>query len=200
MKISVPLVCLIILLSGCIVIGQDPVPTSTNTEGPTTAIYEQSAKTPAQPKTPGSSSLNASKIEYTVHEKINEIRSENGLHKLEYDERLAAIGRYHSWDMAQKGYFSHNSTTGLKFDERFTLYDYNCPYAAENIALFPGPTHLYENNSIPLEITLAEELVEGWMNSPGHRKNILNPNYKAEGIGIFITEKGTMYASQEFCG
>lgn len=43
-------------------------------------------------------------------------------------------------------------------------------------------------------------IVDGWMNSTGHRENILNPDYEASGTGVFITENGSVYATQEFCG
>jgi uncharacterized protein YkwD len=43
-----------------------------------------------------------------------------------------------------------------------------------------------------------QHVVEGWMNSPGHRKNILEPRWKESGIGIFINSNGTYYFTQVF--
>lgn len=47
---------------------------------------------------------------------------------------------------------------------------------------------------------ISTNAVNDLMNSTGHRKNILNPNYQVEGIGVFVDENGTVYVTQEFCG
>lgn len=200
MRKLICIVFLTVVVSGC-VIGQDPVSTTTNTDVPTTSIYEQPAETPIYPKTPSSVSPNATKIELEIHRLVNEIRKERGLTTLKYDKRLAAIGRYHSWDMANNDYFSHNNSKGLTFDLRHKKYDYECGSAGENIALIPGPLDLiYAKNGTPLEKVLAREIVAGWMNSPDHRENILADDYKVEGLGVFISREGHLYASQELCG
>jgi len=50
------------------------------------------------------------------------------------------------------------------------------------------------------EEKVSSRAVNSLMNSSGHRKNILNPEYELEGIGIFVDENGTVYLTQEFCG
>ena len=49
------------------------------------------------------------------------------------------------------------------------------------------------------EESLANEIVEGWMNSPGHRKNILTPDFEKLGVGVSIGDDGGVYATQNFC-
>ncbi len=49
------------------------------------------------------------------------------------------------------------------------------------------------------EENIAREVVKGWMNSKGHRQNILTPHWRTEGIGIFIKENGEVLITQNFC-
>jgi uncharacterized protein YkwD len=62
---------------------------------------------------------------------------------------------------------------------------------AENIAFYqPGPT---------ISATeLAERVVDGWMDSPGHRENILTNQFKGEGIGVYSRPDGTVFVTQNF--
>jgi uncharacterized protein YkwD len=46
---------------------------------------------------------------------------------------------------------------------------------------------------------IASQVVNGWMNSPGHRENILNARYDREGIGIAVSSDGKVYVTQNFC-
>lgn len=200
MKYSILLVCLMILLTGCIV-GNEPIsnPTSNTTEV-STEIYEQEANTPAHPRTPGSFHANNSKVEIIIHKLVNERREENELSPLVYDKRLAAIGRYHSWEMAEYEYFSHNGSGGLTFEERRQLFDYNCSYSGENIVFHPGPLDAFSKEDYPIEVSIARQVVASLMNSPSHRNNMFKTNYVVQGIGVFITQDGKVYVSQEFCG
>ena len=158
-----------------------------------------------------SSGINATAVEYHIHKDINERRSEHGLSKLEFDEQLQQIARAHSSDMAARSYFSHEGPGGDDFADRYSESGYNCRIAtsetsyatgAENIAYTwynkrvetQGRTRYYDNAS-----EVATGVVNGWMNSTGHRKNILTPYWKSEGIGVNITDSGKVYATQNFC-
>ena len=106
--------------------------------------------------------------EQQVIDLTNQERAQQGLPALKENWQLSRVARYKSRDMAAKGYFSHNSPTyGSPFN---MMRDFNVSYrrAAENIAA---------GQSTP------EQVVNGWMNSPGHRKNILDPNLKQIGVG-----------------
>ncbi|MFB4169960.1 SafA/ExsA family spore coat assembly protein [Virgibacillus sp. JSM 102003] len=99
---------------------------------------------------------------------VNKERAEAGLPALKYDWELARVAKYKSRDMNNVGYFSHNSPT---YGSPFTMMkDFGISYksAGENIARGQAS---------------AEEVVNAWMNSPGHRKNILNENYTHIGVG-----------------
>lgn len=84
------------------------------------------------------------------------------------DNRLVTAAQQHSDDMARRGYISHTTPEGVTFDERISRAGYPAP-AAENIA--KGPRS-------------AERVVALWMNSPGHRANILNCAFTAIGVGV----------------
>lgn len=112
----------------------------------------------------------------------NDEREKNGLEPLEADGDLSVMARDKSKDMQSNGYFSHESPTyGSPFD---MMSDYGISYqtAGENIA------HGQQS---------PEEVVDGWMNSEGHRENILNPNFTHIGVGY--VEEGN-YWTQEFTG
>lgn len=98
----------------------------------------------------------------------NEQRRQNGLQPLKADPQLSGVALKKSQDMQQNGYFSHTSPTyGSPFD---MMRDFGVSYktAGENIA---------QGQRTP------QEVVNAWMNSPGHRENILNPNYTHIGVG-----------------
>lgn len=162
-----------------------------------------------------SGELNRSTIEKEVHQEINERREARGLRPLEYDEQLQIIARSHSRDMAERKYFSHDSPEGKDFEYRYNEHGYSCrvptgsgtyaegaeniayTYANERIQLDSGGTAYYSN-----ETEIAEGLVNQWMNSTGHRENILRPYWQNQGIGIYIIEvdgKTRVYATQNFC-
>lgn len=112
----------------------------------------------------------------------NDEREKNGLEPLESDAELSVVARDKSKDMQSNGYFSHESPTyGSPFD---MMSDYGISYstAGENIA------HGQQS---------PEEVVDGWMNSEGHRENILNPDFTHIGVGY--VEQGN-YWTQEFTG
>ena len=113
---------------------------------------------------------------------MNEIRAQYGLSALTLDESLCRYARVKSQDMQQNGYFSHESPTyGSPFD---MMRSFGVSYrsAGENIAM---------GYSTP------EAVVAAWMNSEGHRANILSANYTTLGVG-YVEDGG--YWTQWFIG
>ncbi len=109
-----------------------------------------------------------SNYEEKVVQLVNEERAKEGLDPLTMHNRLSDLARMKSQDMADKGYFSHTSPTyGSPFD-MMKQYDFSYSAAGENIAA---------GQRTP------QEVVEGWMNSPGHRANILNEHFTHIGVG-----------------
>jgi uncharacterized protein YkwD len=170
------------------------------------------APAPPHPQTGQKPSIRVQDLEQRIHDLINRERAAHGLSPLGLDDALSRIARGHSRDMAKRSYFDHYSPEGRDFSFRYLEQGYACAIrtgntihlGAENIALI----HLYSSvttiNGVPyydwnsLE-QIAGSTVQGWMNSSGHRKNILTPHWMNQGIGIFITSDGTVYVTQNFC-
>ena len=100
---------------------------------------------------------------------VNQIRAEHGLKELSYDWELSRVARYKSEDMQKNSYFSHTSPTYGSPFQMMKSFGINYRSAAENIA---------KGYATP------KAVVDGWMNSSGHRANILNPNFTHIGVGF----------------
>ncbi len=140
----------------------------------------------------GGTSIQSDAIETRIHDRINTIRSENDLSLLDHNDEIASIGRTYSYDMAERGYFSHVSPEGEGPDDRLSgLYPSTCRAVGENLAYvgIAGATDADE---------LAERIVTGWMNSKGHRENVLTGRWDSHGIGVYIGDQ-RVYATQNFC-
>ena len=139
-----------------------------------------------------------SELELKVHAGINAERAKNGSAPLNWDDRLSAVARAHSDDMTSRGYFSHDTPEGLGPSERITRSGYSCRKGthygvAENITV-----ELVSGN---LE-SIANDAVGSWMNSSGHRTNLLGRQYDRTGIGAsFGRWQGyrAVYLTQVFC-
>jgi len=154
-----------------------PKPTVTPTPTPTA--------TPTATTSPASAAAvpSMSEIELQVLEITNAERAKAGCTALRGDDRLALAAREHSTDMGVNEYFAHNSQDGTTPWDRIRAAGYDSP-GAENIAA---------------GYATAAEVMEGWMNSPGHKANILNCNLKALGVGYYKGTKGYgTYWTQDF--
>ncbi|MCR8846811.1 CAP domain-containing protein [Rossellomorea sp. SC111] len=123
-----------------------------------------------------------SQFEQKVVELTNQERAKQGLPALKVDAELSKVAREKSRDMQANNYFSHTSPTyGSPFD---MMKQFGIQYssAGENIAM---------GQQTP------EEVVQAWMNSEGHRKNIMSSNYTHIGVGY--VENGN-YWTQQFIG
>lgn len=107
-------------------------------------------------------------FEQEVVRLVNEIRRERGLSALEHDWQLARVARIKSEDMKNNRYFSHTSPTYGSPFQMIKSFGITYRSAAENIA---------KGYSTP------QAVVNGWMNSSGHRANILNSSFTHIGVG-----------------
>lgn len=123
----------------------------------------------------------ASQFEQKVVDLVNQEREKQGLKPLTLNKKLSDVARTKSKDMMDKGYFDHNSPTyGSPFD---MMKQFGIEYttAGENIA---------KGQQSP------EDVMNAWMNSDGHRKNILNPDFTEIGVGY--VKGDTTYWTQQF--
>ncbi|TVX88406.1 serine protease [Paenibacillus agilis] len=138
---------------------------------------ETKPQQPSKPTTPtkpennnGNQGTEASSNVQQVVELVNKERAKAGLPALKYDEKLSQVAHLKAKDMIDNNYFDHNSPTyGSPFDMmRSQGVSYNT--AGENIA--KGQRS-------------AEEVMKDWMNSPGHRQNIMKDGYTKIGVGYY---------------
>jgi len=122
-------------------------------------------------------------FEEQVVELVNAERATAGCSALTVDDRLAAAARAHSADMAARGYFDHTTPEGITFADRITDAGYSWSTAAENIAA---------GQRDPAEVMAA------WMESDGHRRNIINCDLQHIGVGLAYDANDRPYWTQDF--
>lgn len=143
--------------------------------------------TPVEEETPaedtGSESADTvAAYEQEVFDLVNQIREENGLEPFMYNETLAETARAHSQDMIDRNFFDHTNPDGKSPFDRMRDNGLSYSMAAENIAVgYPSP----------------EAVVEGWMNSEGHRANILG-GCEELGVGLALGGSYGYYWTQCF--
>lgn len=113
---------------------------------------------------------------------VNEIRVQNGLNELKHNWELSRVARYKSQDMKDRGYFSHTSPT------------YGSPF--QMMKSF-GITYRSAGENIARGQRTPSEVVNAWMNSSGHRANILNASFTEIGVGYVASGN---YWTQMFIG
>jgi uncharacterized protein YkwD len=112
---------------------------------------------------------------------VNRDRAREGLPSLQWNEWLAQAARKHAAEMARRGQLSHRFPGEPDLRDRIAATSLRFDATAENVAF--GPT--------------AAEMHDGWMHSPGHRANILEPKYNA--IGVAVVRSGDeLYAVTDF--
>lgn len=153
---------------------------------------QQPAATPDHLTDAGPQSETEAELERAVHDAVNDRRADHGVPALERDDRIDRVARKHSADMAERGYFDHTSPEGHGPGDRMGaagMFPGECRAVGENIAYSRG----YDTK------TVAEQIVDGWMASPGHRENLLHSRWDTQGIGIATTDNNEIYATQVFC-
>jgi uncharacterized protein YkwD len=143
-----------------------PTPTVTRTRPPTPTPTP--TRTSPPPSAPAPSPAESTSLEHEVLALVNAERAKAGCDSLRAEPLLASAARKHSADMRDRGYFDHVTPDGVTPWDRALAEGYD-QASAENIA---------RGQATP------EEVVEAWMDSPDHRANILNCDYKAMGLGV----------------
>jgi uncharacterized protein YkwD len=133
------------------------------------------------------------KVEDLVFEITNQARRAKGLAPLIKDDELREVARAYSNDMLVRRFFDHTTPDGVSFDERIAnQYHHRVRIMGENIWYASG----YDPGKIQ---RVAKEIVDDWMSSPGHRDNILAPNFTHLGVGVSARHR-SIRATQEFVG
>jgi uncharacterized protein YkwD len=160
---------------------------------PATASAAPLTDEPESDNTPGARTL-PDGIEYEILAQVNEARSRPrrcgtqqyaAAPPLRYSGTLADASQAHAMDMARRGYFDHDTPEGVKPAERLAGTGYRWTLTGENIAR--GDMG-------------ADEAMAGWLRSPGHCANIMEPRFSEMGFGIAADgdRKGALYWVQTF--
>ncbi len=125
-------------------------------------------------------------MEREVREAINAIRRKEGLRALAAAPELDRIARAHSEFQARVKLSGHLDADGRGPADRARKNGIRYRALAENVAM----NHGYDE---PVHVA-----VDGWMESPGHRRNILDPRFAQTGVGVAVADDGSIYFTQPF--
>ncbi|MEW2156417.1 CAP domain-containing protein [Streptomyces sp. NPDC007189] len=153
--------------------------TGTKTTAPAPRTTTSAPSTP-KPKPTPSATATASSATARVVQLVNAERAKVGCHPLTVNAKLTQAAQAHSADMAAHRNMSHTGSDGSAPGDRITRAGYTWSAYGENVA------YGYDT---------PEQVMTGWMNSPGHRANILNCSYKEIGVGL--AQPGS-YWTQDF--
>ena len=161
-----------------------PVATAKPTAAPTAVpTAKPTAQPTAAPTAKPQDNGQFSKEQQEVLELVNKYRRQNGLSEVVLDKNLSTVAYMHSKDMAQNNFFSHTNLKGESPFDRIKNFGISYRAAGENIAA---------GQRTP------EEVMNSWMNSDGHRANILTKNYNKMGVGIYYGGSYGVYWTQNF--
>ncbi|MGI2906913.1 CAP domain-containing protein [Tolypothrix sp. VBCCA 56010] len=146
---------------------------------PVTLAITSTSITPESPKEP--SSVNP--FIDRVLQLTNAQRLQAGLQPLTLNSKLNNSAQAHSEDMALHDFFGHKGSNGSSMGDRAKASGYQFSLFGENIAA---------------GYATPEDVVQGWMNSPAHRANILNANYREMGIGYYYLANDTGNVNENF--
>ncbi|WP_412063142.1 CAP domain-containing protein [Rubrivirga sp. IMCC45206] len=187
----------LLLLSGCLAV-PEPVPST-----------EPAAREGRAPNLDG--------LDRRVANAANDARRRQGAEPLAWRDDLAAVARSHSRDMGRRGYFNHVSPDGASPQDRARAAEVVCEIplrgrmrvgVAENLFL-TSRYRGYAERTAGGRVTrtydwytraeLAQRTVDSWLDSPGHRRNLLDPVARAQGIGVAFGTDDRVYITQVLC-
>ncbi len=137
-----------------------------------------------------SESADLERVSKLIREKTNAFRKEEGRKPVEVNSKLADTVKYFASYMARENEYGHTAD-GKRPSQRAKEHGYDYCLVAENIA------YAFDSRGFSTE-KLAEEFFNGWKNSPGHRRNMLDPDVTETAVAIARSETGYYYAVQMF--
>lgn len=127
-------------------------------------------------------------VEQAIFNKVNEERTKAGVAPLTYNTTMEKYARIKSQDMGDNNYFSHTDLSGNYITTKMKADGVTYNAWGENIAYIGGVSD---------PTALANQFMTNWMNSQGHKENILSTNFSSIGVGVYKVGN-TVYATQEF--
>jgi uncharacterized protein YkwD len=190
----------VVIAGGLLVSGSAPAVSTPAVSTPAVSTTVPLADSPAAASsctTKGPKSSVRLRIARKTHRLVNDQRRQNGVAALEVDPGVTNAATKHSNNMARTGIFSHVIDGKGPADR---LRDENISFTAYDENIYSSWCQKSGRSAYDVH-DFAQEAVSGWMNSPGHRANILNPDFTHTGIGIAAIArdgKGYLYATQVF--
>lgn len=175
------------------------IPQSTKTMPNSTAVQQNPAAPVPNPTYPPAADSSKRPVEYLssieneILRLVNVERTKAGVKPLVMDETLKNMARFKSNDMLQYQYFEHTSPNFGGLKELADKFNYKYTALGENIWMSQSSSAVYLRQN-----TTAEKIMNGWMNSPGHKANILKTSFGKIGIGVTFSTDGFTHATQEF--
>ena len=127
-------------------------------------------------------------LEDRILQLVNRERQSAGVRPLYFSPELARAARYHSSAMADEGFFEHRGDGEPALFERVTDTGMDTDHVGENIF----------ETSEGVSGAVADECVQMWMQSEGHRKNMLSPEFDKTGISVSFSRNGENYITEDF--
>jgi len=162
----------------------------------------------------GNTDYSPAEVEEIFIELLNEERQKRGLQTVSQRDSLTEMGRSHSADMAEHNYIGHEEPDGSTIESRYRdrglLPECRLPIEGSD-SYYPGAenaAHFWVDRSVqtaegPIYVDSEHDLARGlfiqWMNSPPHRDAMLVASADQAGLGIYIDDRGKVYASLELC-
>jgi len=148
-------------------------------------------------------------LERAIHDRVNRVRAQHNLSRLTWTDSLRRLARMHSRDMADRNFFAHTNPSGEDVNDRAQSIGLACRRSlpngvwavgfSENLyegSLYSRLQTRYQGNRVVERIydwktprALVRSVVHGWLNSPGHRKNLLSSVSRVQSIGIVVDGK-----------
>jgi len=142
--------------------------------------------------------LDTQKIARDIHWSVNEQRDLHGLNPVAWNPSLSEIAKKHSQDMIDRIYYSHYSPEGKDVADRYEDANFKCEISIQDGKTLRGGENLALITGLEEPEGLGERIVESWMLSPDHKKNLLYNYYENEGIGVIVFHD-ELYVTQNFC-
>jgi uncharacterized protein YkwD len=143
------------------------------------------SKAPRRARSSDRSSAALSALESSLLARVNSVRRQHGLRGLTLSNGLTTAAAYHSNQMVQQGFFRHESRGGGAFWKRIELF-----YGSKGFRSW----EVGENLAYGSPGLSAGETVRMWLNSPGHRENLLSKSWREIGLGAIHTSAGGDFA------
>ncbi len=161
--------------------------------------------------------FDAARIARLAHDAANGARQAEGQQPLAWADSLAPLALGHSADMARRGFFDHHNPDGEDVNARAAHLGLACTYREGDLVYTGFGENLYvgarfsgyrTTRRAGAETTrydwltperLAATALDAWLASPGHRRNLLNPQYRRHAVGVALAGDGRVYFTDVFC-